>query len=453
MKYAQLHAGFCSAARRNLSLLAGCFADDDNFDLPLIYDVNGHSLHFGRHWFFLVTGFIFGLLSFHEYRNGDIPFRNRLFSEKIGYDVKIIDVLALIEDEDKFSKVSDEDRIRVCLLLSLEVIFKGRELVLVVDGVFFRMVDNLDAWNLFPRGGLYGEYLNKRSAACAAKQKDNKEFHRGREKGREAALIDRVRDLESLCESLLTLPKEVKSLRGRVFKLKSIIQVITLKNGIEKEQRVKKFSPQIEDLLQSTSEDEPDIKDDTSLKERQHGDILKMAKEAEQKIESEIQRLYNHREASETTHDEEFRPWYLKMRKCLEEKIHVVLEKTGVFEMKNIDPAKYKICFRQVIHIPKQDGVFGDFGVFLCMFLYRLPHTLVTSHNGYCMLPRTVVTSHNCYCSLPHTLVTSYNCYYRLPLLVVTSHNLELVHGMTLLCVHTYFTLNILLVSVPPFVI
>ncbi|GJV21409.1 hypothetical protein Tco_1370429 [Tanacetum coccineum] len=83
-------------------------------------------------------------------RNGDIPFRNRLFPEKIGYDVKIIDVLALLEDEEKFSKVSDEDAIRVCLLLSLEVIFMGRELVSVVDNVFLRMVNNLDAWNSFP---------------------------------------------------------------------------------------------------------------------------------------------------------------------------------------------------------------------------------------------------------------------------------------------------------------
>nr|GEX99964.1 phospholipase-like, aminotransferase-like mobile domain protein [Tanacetum cinerariifolium] len=62
-------------------------------------------------------------------KNGDIRFRNRLFLEKIGYAVKIIDVLALLEDEEKFSKVSNEDAIRVCLLLSLEVIFMGRELV------------------------------------------------------------------------------------------------------------------------------------------------------------------------------------------------------------------------------------------------------------------------------------------------------------------------------------
>ncbi|GKD20555.1 phospholipase-like, aminotransferase-like mobile domain protein, partial [Tanacetum coccineum] len=129
-----------------------CCIDDDSFDFPLIYSFNGHSLHSGRREFCLITGFKFGSLSFREYRNGDILFRNWLFSEKIGYDVKIIDVLALIEDEEKFSKVIDEDIIRLCLLLSLVVIFIGRELVSVVDDVFFRIVDNLDARNSFPWG-------------------------------------------------------------------------------------------------------------------------------------------------------------------------------------------------------------------------------------------------------------------------------------------------------------
>nr|GEX48320.1 phospholipase-like, aminotransferase-like mobile domain protein [Tanacetum cinerariifolium] len=194
-----------------------CCSDDDSFDLPLIYSVNGHSLYFGRCEFGFISGFKFGSLSFHEYRNGDILFHIQLVPKKIWYDVKIIDVLALIEDEEKFSKVSDEDAMRHCLLLSLEI--------------------------------------------------DSEEFHlvlRGREKGRDDASIDRVRDLEGICESLLTLPKEIKSLRGHIFKLESIIQVITLKrDSIQKDEKLKKFV-QKEDLLQDTSEDESDNKDDTS---------------------------------------------------------------------------------------------------------------------------------------------------------------------------------------------
>nr|GEY40422.1 phospholipase-like, aminotransferase-like mobile domain protein [Tanacetum cinerariifolium] len=61
-----------------------CCSDDDNFDLPLIYNVNGHSLRFGRRQFCLLAGFKFGSINFCEYKNGDISFRNRLFPKKIG---------------------------------------------------------------------------------------------------------------------------------------------------------------------------------------------------------------------------------------------------------------------------------------------------------------------------------------------------------------------------------
>nr|GEW11419.1 hypothetical protein [Tanacetum cinerariifolium] len=237
-----------------------CCADDDSFDLPLIYNVNGHNLHFGRCEFCLVTGLKFGM------------------------------------DEEKFSKVSDEDAIQLCLLLSLEVIFMGRELVSVVDDVLLRMVDNLDAWNTFSwesscesnrlwtkvpklisravawtrkaeffKLQYFGEHFHKlfelgpnRASPMKAEFQSNwytpsYDFLCGMHRGAhmfpsegcmvniiikdqqhmrqsrktvenfimayvvdrkvEATLIGHVRDLEGLCESLLTLPKEVKSLK------------------------------------------------------------------------------------------------------------------------------------------------------------------------------------------------------------------------------------------------
>ncbi|GKC08672.1 phospholipase-like, aminotransferase-like mobile domain protein, partial [Tanacetum coccineum] len=255
----------------------------------------------------------FGLISLREHRNGDIPFHNRLFPEKIGYDIKIIDVLAFIEDEEKFSKVSDEDAIRLCLLLSLEVIFMGRELVSVVDDAFLRMVNYLDAWNSFPWGEhiwrqLYDSIRNvcskhklehldgliknpnhvpsytlsgllfafkiwiiessfeshrwwtrvpeiipkavswTRTAECikweyfaelfdktpielspikAERQSSCITYEKQKEideSKREYDLSVRVHFLEGLCQCLLTLPKETKRLRGRIFILESIIQ-------------------------------------------------------------------------------------------------------------------------------------------------------------------------------------------------------------------------------------
>nr|GEV47190.1 phospholipase-like, aminotransferase-like mobile domain protein [Tanacetum cinerariifolium] len=82
----------------------------------------------------------------------DISVCNRVFPEKIGRYVKNIDLLSVIEDEERFTGLSDEDFIRVCLLLSLEVIFMGHDLGYIVDDVFLRMVDNLKAWNVFPWG-------------------------------------------------------------------------------------------------------------------------------------------------------------------------------------------------------------------------------------------------------------------------------------------------------------
>ncbi|GKD64636.1 hypothetical protein Tco_1306744 [Tanacetum coccineum] len=123
-----------------------CCIDDDNFDMPLM--------------------------------NGDIPFRNPLLPKKIGHALKIIEVLALIEDEDKFSKLSGEDAIRLC---------------------FFVIVG--DSKEVYPM-------------SCGLNIEGS-----GREKGQDAALINRVRVLEGLCKSLSTLHKEVKSLRGCIFKL------------------------------------------------------------------------------------------------------------------------------------------------------------------------------------------------------------------------------------------
>ncbi|GKC43837.1 phospholipase-like protein, partial [Tanacetum coccineum] len=77
---------------------------------------------------------------------------------------------------------------------------------------------------------------------------------------------------------------------------------------------------------------------------------------------------------SQKTYDPEFRPWYVRMRSCLESKLLVVLQQTGVFASKGIDPTSYSIKFTNAQNVPKQGGVFGDCGVFVCLFLYRLAH-------------------------------------------------------------------------------
>ncbi|GJT51674.1 hypothetical protein Tco_0977831 [Tanacetum coccineum] len=144
------------------------------YDMPLIYYTEVHSLHFGRPEFALITGLPFGTVNFGLYTFGELKFRNRVFSYKLGLSVTNLDVIGVIEDEETFRKLCDEDSIRLCLILALEVIFMGRLLTCPVDdtvttrvtkdegndgmevsGVtdtLFRLVENLKDWNCFPWG-------------------------------------------------------------------------------------------------------------------------------------------------------------------------------------------------------------------------------------------------------------------------------------------------------------
>ncbi|GKA16069.1 phospholipase-like, aminotransferase-like mobile domain protein [Tanacetum coccineum] len=238
------------------------FSDNDHYDLPLIYNINEHTLHFGRREFCLISRFKFGWIRFRNFRDGDITFRDRVFLEKIGEYVKNIDLLSLIEDEVRFTSLSDSDSIRVCLLLSLEVIFMGHDLGYVVDDVFFRMVEDLEDWNDFSWGEhiwreLYAAIRNVNSNHKQAHHKAleiNPNFvptyslsgfilcfkvslaHTLRAKDREpfiqsypkvVSLEDRVKALEGLCDSLMIIPKEIKSLKARVYKLETIINCMT----------------------------------------------------------------------------------------------------------------------------------------------------------------------------------------------------------------------------------
>ncbi|GJU11009.1 phospholipase-like, aminotransferase-like mobile domain protein [Tanacetum coccineum] len=271
-------------------------SDNDHYDLPLIYSVNGHTLHFGHREFCLISRFKLGFLSFRKFREGDITFRNRVFPEKIGKYLKNIDLLSLVEDEYRFSSLSDPDSIRVCLLLSLKVIFMGHELGSAVDDVFLRMVEDLDVWNDFPWGvhmwrELYGAITNVNlnhqqrhhkdlemnpnfvptyslsgfllsfkiwilESSCVTDRwwcKRSEEIPRGcswskhfpfqnwenygklfpekdgdvesgcQTSTKEVSLKDRVKAMEGLCTSLMILPKEIKSLKARIYKLETII--------------------------------------------------------------------------------------------------------------------------------------------------------------------------------------------------------------------------------------
>ena len=51
------------------------------------------------------------------------------------------------------------------------------------------------------------------------------------------------------------------------------------------------------------------------------------------------------------------------------------LEETDVMAKKNIDPKSYSITFRYE-EVPLQSGYYGDCGIWVMIFLYRLTHNL-----------------------------------------------------------------------------
>ncbi|PWA90833.1 phospholipase-like, Aminotransferase-like mobile domain protein [Artemisia annua] len=428
-------------------------SDDAHYDLPLIYDVNGHHLHFGRRQFHLITGFKFGMPSFRKFRTGDIIFRDRVFPEKVGVNLKAIDLLCLIEEDEYFIKLSDEDAVRVCLLLSAQVIFMGREMLSVVDDVYLRMVENFENWNdfhwgehiwrqlydairntyskqkleyslagfvfafkiwilevstqslrwwskkldlipralswskkakeinqdLYPtraesdtewytksirffnwyaprpapavnRGGLFEDYLCKRAALRAKIHAIDNEVPAPQAS---YTLQDRVRTLQGICNGFMLLPAEVNSLRSQVHKLETYIQYIMRKIKAGHRQ----------DKLHRVDENEQRLDKLHNVVEKEHKEPEKVFipinepkkhwSVAQFHIQSGLIIFYD----SVYRCEEEGREWYLKMRNCLEVNLPLILQETGVFDKKRINPENYKIRFRLAQNVPKQGGV------------------------------------------------------------------------------------------------
>ncbi|GJX96511.1 hypothetical protein Tco_0352309 [Tanacetum coccineum] len=60
----------------------------------------------------------------------------------------------------------------------------------------------------------------------------------------------------------------------------------------------------------------------------------------------------------------------------IQERLPVILEGAKVFDKKGIHPSDYIISFKLADNVPKQGDIFGDCGVWVCVFLYRLMHGL-----------------------------------------------------------------------------
>ncbi|GJZ55890.1 phospholipase-like protein [Tanacetum coccineum] len=170
-----------------------CKVDDSHYDMPLIYYIEGHSLHFGRPELALITDLPFGPISFALYISGELKFHNRVFPHKLGLSVTNLDVIGDIEDEETFGKLGDEDFIRLCLILALEVIFMGRLLTCPVDDTLFRLVENLEDWNCFTWGERIWTHLYDQIKNVIQKHSDEHYF--GLKKDRMFGSLSHLKDV------------------------------------------------------------------------------------------------------------------------------------------------------------------------------------------------------------------------------------------------------------------
>nr|GEW74803.1 phospholipase-like protein [Tanacetum cinerariifolium] len=90
---------------------------------------------------------MYSLASLRTFKTGDVKFVWRVLPHKLGLKVTNLDLLGVIKGKDLFGKLVDDDVVRVCLLLALEVIFMGKKLVDEVPDTLIRLVENLKVWN------------------------------------------------------------------------------------------------------------------------------------------------------------------------------------------------------------------------------------------------------------------------------------------------------------------
>nr|GEZ19433.1 phospholipase-like protein [Tanacetum cinerariifolium] len=129
---------------------------------PIRYKIGNNHFEFGRQEFCLITGFAFGKIpkayTFYGLQNS--PFCDRVFPDKISKPLKkvrVLELLGLIKSPKKWYALSDEDSVKVCLLLVSNIVFMGREPKNYIVDNLIELVDDLTACDANPRGEYFFE--------------------------------------------------------------------------------------------------------------------------------------------------------------------------------------------------------------------------------------------------------------------------------------------------------
>ena len=135
--------------------------ENPNINTPMYFDLWGKSLEFRREDMCLVLGFRFGDVSLEHLRKRQSGFGKRILNflrerraEKISH-IKAEHLFRILVDNFEFDELSNDDAVRVCLLLFLENIFMGKQERNLISNEILVLVDDFYAWNAFP----WGEYI------------------------------------------------------------------------------------------------------------------------------------------------------------------------------------------------------------------------------------------------------------------------------------------------------
>ncbi|KAJ0788637.1 putative papain-like cysteine peptidase superfamily [Helianthus annuus] len=120
----------------------------DNPSNGISYVFGNDFIHFTPIQFCLITGFRFGQITNTIFNGSPSSFSSRIFPGT--RDVK----LRHLEDafDSDWSQLSEDDCLRICLLMLLELGFKGTQRFESIDKMVLNLVDDLEAWNNFPSG-------------------------------------------------------------------------------------------------------------------------------------------------------------------------------------------------------------------------------------------------------------------------------------------------------------
>ncbi|GJV24201.1 phospholipase-like protein [Tanacetum coccineum] len=364
--------------------------DDQHHDMPLIYYMEGRNLHFGRREFSLITGFCFGTISFDLHSSGELKFWNRVFPNKIGFSITNLDIIGVIEDEEMFGKLSDDDAICLCLLLALEVIFMERLLTFNVDDTLFTLVENIEAWNSFPWGEhlwchLYNEIKNLKErhgdehyyGAPPIKEHHGlfetylSKLEKARKRGKTGFMVSSIGGTtDNIVRKKWLNDLVIMELNFCLFKLETIIQVLAHERS-DRQAKLKftdEFSSMTSDLCDSLNNMFADLIEPADLDEdiAQSIDTVWLSDDIERFLRQSGQIKCKFPWNDDYIVDRNF---WLKLV-CLdptkkgwlteEVQLPVVLERVNIFQKNGIDPSKYTITLAHELSLDVDDPVDVD---------------------------------------------------------------------------------------------